>query len=247
LYEETYQAYKRGQYKVVLLYCNQALSDYKDKDLIPRFEYLRAIALGKTISTDTMVVALNKLVIRYATHPVTPMAKEMLLKYDKISKPVAQSNVAGSNAKNPDPSGSLVNVGADPFLQSNDTAVPDIYKLNLNQTHFYLMLVDGNKVNVNATKIRITDFIMKNFANANLSVNAIVLDDGWQMISISSFRNSQSAMDFFLTIGNNEYVFAKINNSDFRQMVISMDNYPVFYREKKYSGYMNFFKKYYLQ
>ena len=211
LYEETYQAYKRGQYKVVLLYCNQALSEYKDKDLIPRFEYLRAIALGKTVSTDTMVVALNKLVLRYATHPVTPLAKEMLVKYDKNSKAVAQNNTQANtnpgDSKNPNPASSQVNTGNNPFIQSSDTAVPDIYTVNLSQTHFYILMVDANKINVNATKIRITDFILKNFSNANLSVNAIVLDDGWQMISISSFRNSQSAMDFFLSIDNNEYVF----------------------------------------
>ena len=109
------------------------------------------------------------------------------------------------------------------------------------------MIVNGNNINVNATKIRISDFISKNFNNANLSVNAIVLDGGWQMISISSFRNSEAAMDFYLTISQNEYVLNSLNKSDFEQMVISMDNYPIFYREKKYSGYLNYFKKYYLK
>ena len=125
--------------------------------------------------------------------------------------------------------------------------VPDIYKLNLSQTHFYIMMVDGNNVNVNATKIRISDFISKNFNNANLSVNAIVLDAGWQMISISSFRNSQAAMDFYYTISQNEYVTTPISKTDYKQMVISIDNYPIFYREKKYNGYINFFRKNYLK
>jgi hypothetical protein len=107
--------------------------------------------------------------------------------------------------------------------------------------------VDGNKVNVNATKTRISDFISKSFATANLSVNAIVLDAGWQMISISSFRNSQAAMDFYNAVSINEYVTTPLSKSDYKQMVISIDNYPVFYREKKYNGYINFFRKYYLK
>jgi hypothetical protein len=246
LYEETYQAYKRGQYRMVLLYSNQAIADYKDKDMIPRFEYLRALSLAKTANVDTMVVALNKLVLSYPAHPITPLAKEILLKYDKSLPPAAQPATAGNT--NP---GDLTNPtkipAPDPFRQTNDTAVPDIYKLNLDQNHFYLMIVNGNTVNINATKVRISDFISKNFNNANLSVNAIVLDGGWQMISISSFRNSQAAMDFYLTISQNEYVLKPLNKSDFEQMVISMDNYPIFYREKKYNGYLNFFKKFYLQ
>ncbi|MFZ4547913.1 MAG: tetratricopeptide repeat protein [Bacteroidales bacterium] len=246
LYEETYQAYKRGQYRMVLLYSNQAIADYKDKDMIPRFEYLRALSLAKTMNVDTMVVALNKLVLSYPTHPITPVAKELLQKYDKSLPPVTQPAATGG-AKTGDLA-SQTNVPApDPFKQTNDTAVPDIYKLNLSQNHFYIMIVNGNNINVNATKIRISDFISKNFNNANLSVNAIVLEGGWQMISISSFRNSEAAMDFYLTISQNEYVLNSLNKSDFEQMVISMDNYPIFYREKKYSGYLNYFKKYYLK
>jgi hypothetical protein len=74
-----------------------------------------------------------------------------------------------------------------------------------------------------------------------------VLDGGWQMISISSFRNSAAAMDFYYAISQNEYVTTQLNKSDYKQMAISMDNYPIFYREKKYNGYLNFFKKHYLK
>ncbi len=246
LYEETYTAFKRGQYRMVLLYSDQAISEYKDKDLIPRFEYLRALSLGKTVSTDTMVVALNKLVLKSPNHPITPLAKELLQKYDKNAPPPpAQANV-NTNAPSTKPAAPAQSSIPDPFIQSSDTVVPDIYKLNLTQTHFYILMVDGNNVNVNATKIRVSDFISKDFNNANLSVNAIVLDGGWQMISISSFRNSVAAMDFYYAISKSEYVTAPISKSDFKQMVISIDNYPVFYREKKYNGYLNFFRKNYL-
>ena len=247
LYEETYQAFTRGQYRMVLLYSNQAIADYQDKDLIPRFEYLRALSLGKTISLDTMVVALNKLVKDNPSHPVVPSAKEILLKYDKNRPVVLQPNSGSGNNQTPD-SLNLTSVSTlGIFTQSNDTVVPDIYKLNLNQTHFYIMMVDGNKVNVNATKTRISDFISKSFATANLSVNAIVLDAGWQMISISSFRNSQAAMDFYNAVSVNDYVTSSLAKSDYQQMVISIDNYPIFYREKKYTGYINFFRKNYLK
>ena len=247
LYEETYQAFTRGQYRMVILYSNQAIADYKDKDLIPRFEYLRALSLGKTTSIDTMVVALNKLVLNNPTHPITSLAKEILQKYDKNKPAVTQQNNTGINTQPPDKANPSAVSAPDLFVQSNDTVVPDIYKLNLNQTHFYIMMVDGNKVNVNATKTRISDFISKSFATANLSVNAIVLDGGWQMISISSFRNSQGAMDFYNAVSVDSYVKSPLRNGEYKEMVISIDNYPIFYREKKYNGYYNFFKKNYLK
>ncbi|MDO9256559.1 MAG: hypothetical protein Q7U54_13660 [Bacteroidales bacterium] len=247
LYEETYQAFKRGQYRMVLLYSNQALAEYKDKDLVPRFEYLRALSLGKTLSIDTMVVALNKLVLAEPNHPISPLAKEIIQKYDKNQPAISKSNTTNTEASVADSSNKAIASGADLFIQSGDTTVPDIYKLNLTQTHFYIMMVDGNKVNVNATKTRISDFISKNFSAANLSVNAIVLDGGWQMISISSFRNSQAAMDFYNAVGQNEYVISSLRQGEYKQMIISIDNYPIFYREKKYNGYLNFFRKNYLK
>lgn len=234
IYEETYNAFTRGQYKMVLLYCNKAITDYKDKDLIPRFEYLRALSLGKTIGTDTMVVMLNKLITKYATHEVTPLAQDMVALYTKTPEPQPKQPLPGTELP-----------GTVPFSSTADTIIPDIYKFNAAQSHFYLMLADEKTVNVNAVKNRMSDFITKNFNPAGLTVNSIVLDGGWQMITVSSFRDSQAAMDFYKSIGNDNYVMAQIDQNSIRQMVISMENYPVFYREKKYDGYLNFFRKYY--
>jgi hypothetical protein len=192
-----------------------------------------------------MIVALNKLVLNAPNHPVTPLAKEILQQYDKSKPATSQANTGAGNTNTNDPLSTSAIAESAPFAQSNDTVVPNIYKLNLNQTHFSIMMVDGNTVNVNATKTRISDFILKNYSTANLSVNAIVLDAGWQMISISSFRDGKTAMEFYSAISQNEYITSTLKKSDYQLMVISIDNYPIFYREKKYNGYFNFFKKNY--
>lgn len=249
LYEETYQAYTRDQYRMVILYSDQAIGQYKDKDLIPRFQYLRAMSLGKTIGTDTMLVALNKLVLTYPTHPIAPVAQDIINKFGK-SQPTAIAAAASSTSTPTDnnaTSSAASTNSNDPFAAVGDTLIPDIYKANFNTSHFYIMMVNEKFVNVNATKIRISDFISKNFSTLNLSVNAIVIDGGWQMITVSSFRNSQAAMDFYKAISASDYIMAQLGKQDFKQMVISMENYPVFYREKKYDGYLNFFRANYLK
>ena len=222
LYEETYQAYTRGQYKLVLLYSNQAISEFKDRDLLPRFDFLKAMSLGKTIGIDTLVMSLKKLVEKYPNHEVTPIAQEIILKYAKKTTSSAVSMQGDSAA--------LAKTRLLPLSAVTDTLVPDIYKANPEQTHFYLMMADESTVNITAVKNRISDFITKNFGNLGLTVNSIVLDGGWQLITVSSFKNAKSAMDFYRTIGPDDYVMAKIDQNDIRQMVISMDNYPVFYR-----------------
>lgn len=248
LYEETYQAFERGQYRMVMLYCDEAISSFKDKDLLPRFEYLRAVSQGKIVSTDTMIVSLNKLLQKYSASPVTPLVQEILQKYNKQS---ATAQAANGTPASPKPQGTTTTPSqtAGPvqteYIFTSDTVVPDIYKFNPKQTHFFIMMVDQNTVNVNAMKVRITDFNLKNFQNDNITVNAIVLDNGWQMITVSSFGNSEKAMAYYNTIMQSDYVLSQLKSGGYRSFVISMENYPVFYREKKYQGYINFFNKNY--
>jgi len=242
LYEETYQAFTREQYRMVLLYSDEALNNYKDKELLPRFEYLRALSLAKVQNADSMLVALNQLVKKYPSSPVTPMARELLQKYGKTSPAGAPSPGQGT-AIGQDSAGVAKQQAG--FVMTGDTSVPDLYKFNPAQTHFYIMMLNEKNVNVNATKIRLTDFIGKNFRNDNLSVNAIILDGGWQMITISSFRNSQAAMNFYNSVKQDAYVMASLREGDYKHFIISMENYPVFYREKKYEGYINFFNRNY--
>ena len=245
LYEETYQAFTRGQYRMVLLYSDEAIKTYKDKDLLPKFEYLQALSYGKLENADTMVLMLNKIVKAYPSSSITPLAQEIIQKFGKgVPASLAGNSPAVTQSKSD--TSAVVTQTAN-FTPTNDTVVPSIYKYNPSQTHFYIMMLNENNVNVSATKIRISDFITKNFNNDNLSVNAIVLDGGWQMITISSFRNSKAAMNFYSTVKINEYVMATLQQGDYKHFVISMENYPVFYREKKYNGYINFFNKNYLK
>ncbi len=250
LYEETYQAFERGQYRMVLLYCDEATSTFKDKDLLPRFEYLKAVSQGKIISTDTMIVSLNKLLQKYPSSPVAPLVQEILQKYSKQTTS-ATAQATNTTPASPKPQGTVPaqNQSGGPvqteYIFTSDTVVPDIYKFNPKQTHFFIMMVDQNQVNVNAMKVRISDFDLKNFPNENITVNAIVLDNGWQMITVSSFGNSEKAMGYYNSIMQSEYVLSQLKSGAFRSFVISMENYPVFYREKKYQGYINFFDKFY--
>ena len=232
LYSETYRAFTKAQYKTVIIYSNEAISKFKDKDLLPKFEYLRALSLSKTENTDSMLVALSKLVKAYPNSEITPLARSIL----------------GANAKSP----VLINIRSElspinDSLNLADTLLPDLYNYSPNSSHFYVMLLDDKTANVNAIRVRITDFVTKNFSSDNLSINSVVLDEGWQMISVSSFRNMAKAMNFYQAIKQDTYVFAKLGAPSYKQFIIATENYPIFYREKNTDGYMRFFNRKYLQ
>ena len=66
------------------------------------------------------------------------------------------------------------------------------------------------------------------------------------MITVNNFDNDEKAMDYYISIQNNPYIFTKLENSGgYDDFVISAENYPIFYRNKDIKQYLRFFEKYY--
>lgn len=229
LYEETYLAFERGQYRTAILYSNEAISNYQDATLIPRFAFLKAVSLGKTMSTDTMKVELKQLINDYPQSEVVEYARLIL----------GEEEATGGTAA----------------LSKEDERVSDslkktmdfsMYKFNPQATHFYALIVNGNEVNVYGTKVRITDFNTRNYSTENLQVNSVLLDDTWQMITISSFNELSKALKYFNGIRDDSYIFSGMREGSYDQFLISAENYPGFFKEKNTAAYQQFFKKNYL-
>jgi len=75
----------------------------------------------------------------------------------------------------------------------------------------------------------------------------VILDNNWQMISVSNFADMKKTLDYYNGIRINDYVFSKMQPDDFRQFIISSDNYPIFYKNKDIETYLKFFNKYYIK
>lgn len=226
LYEETYQAFKSELYRTVIIYSNDAISNYTGHDLIPQFSYLRALALGKTVNPDTMRVELAQLVKAYPTSPVVPYANMII-------------------GDKPKTTGNLVQ-GGDQEKDKRDVPVNlSIYSLDKAASHFYVLVVDGNAVNVYGVKVRINDFNSRNYSLKNLQVNSVVMEENKQMITVSSFSNSDDAMAYYNHIISDSYIFSGMQEGTFDQFVISSSNYPVFFKDKKIPTYLYFFDQNY--
>jgi len=227
LYEETWLAFNNQQYYMVLHNADLAFTEFpSDTGLIPRFEYLRAMALGKVEVVDSLVVALQSIVNKYPNHEVKPLAMNIL---EYLSK---QRNANGDPVA-PDPT------------QPEDPSVK-LYTYTPNSIHFFILIVDGSRVDVNALKIKLSDFNSKYFRLDELQINSLMLDNTREMITINNFYDAQKAVDYYLSIKANPYVYNKLENvGDYSDFVISVENYPVFYKNKDANLYKRFFEKNY--
>jgi tetratricopeptide (TPR) repeat protein len=223
LYEDTYKAYKGNQHQMVVIYSNEAENSYPDSPLLPKFAYLRALAKGGMHNQDTLIVQLKRFIASYPSSDIIPMAQSILAGYGIEGFEDEEGKVA---------------------VQQE---APSIYSFSPEQNHFFVLVVDHNKTNVDATRIRISDYNTRNYKLDNLSVNTVLIDDNNQMISVSNFAGITKAMAYYNAINESDYVFSPQLRRDSQFFVISSDNYPVFYRDKAIDTYMEFFRKHYFQ
>jgi tetratricopeptide (TPR) repeat protein len=228
LYAETFKAFNNGQYYMVLNNAGIASARFQnDTSLMPKFEYLRALSLGKIEVEDSLVVALQGIIKKYPKSSVKPLAVNLLNYLSSRKGGQGGSMVPGDST-----------IKEEPELK--------IYTPHPASVHFYVLLVDGSKIDVNALKIKIADFNNKFFSMEELQVNSLLLDNTTEMVTVNNFDDAKKATDYYLTIKQSKYVFTKLENTgDYTDFVISIENYPIFYRNKNKDLYLKFFQRNY--
>jgi len=227
LYEETWIAFNNQQYYMVLHNSDQAISSFpNDTSLLPRFDYLRALALGKVEIVDSLVNALQGIIKKYPSSEVKPLAMN-ILEYLSLQRNAQGEPIVADPGKPEDPGLKL-------------------YSFNPNSIHFFILIVESTKVDVNALKIKISDFNTKYFSLDNLQVNSLLLDNNREMITVNNFEDAGKAYEYYQSIKASPYVYTKLENvGNYSDFVISVENYPVFYKNKDTGIYARFFKQKY--
>lgn len=227
LYKKAYQAWLDKEYYIVMSYADYAIDTYEDTALIPKFDYLKALSLGKIEVTDSLIVALRKIVAQYPKSSVKPLAENILAQ-------LTNSNSDKETKKN----------------QKEKALRQSPYKHHKKKdAHFYVFVINTKEVNipVHALKVRVSDFNKENYRLMELNINSILLDDQHQIITVGNFKDDKTALSYLNHISTSEYVYANMSPETHDSFVISTSNYPIFYREKNVKNYLEFFKKDYLK
>jgi tetratricopeptide (TPR) repeat protein len=225
LYKETYNAYKAGNWDSVLARSNRASTLFGgDTSLIPKFLFLKALAYGKNKDSVNIIKTLNSIIDLYPASPVKPMAQDLLDFWTGQAKAFSSSSA------------------------NNTSSSLKGYLFDENAIHLYSMIVTVSKnIKISELKNLLSDFNTKNFSTANLTINNLFLDNTRQIITISNFPDKAKAMLYFNLLKNDKDVFAKLTPADYKQFVISVDNYSPMFKNKDIDNYYIFFQENYLK
>jgi tetratricopeptide (TPR) repeat protein len=225
-YKRTYQAFEKGQYLLSLHHANQALSKAEEHPLKANFLYIKALSSAQTSVVDSLYANLEDLVNHYPNAEITPQAKDILERRGKALEPL--NTIAEAT-----------DVSQDELLKE----ALALYTVNAEDKQFVLIILDSEKINVNAIQVRIQDFNKKQ--TSNLSLTSYPFVDQEYIISIGEFKNQEEAMRYYMSFTSDSYVFPDVLRNDSKTFVISAENYSRFFNDKNIEKYESFFKEKY--
>ncbi len=221
-YARTFDAYKNGQYQRVRMNVERARALYSnDTMLMPRFEFLDAISVGYLEVVDSMAYALYRLVDKYPTSSIKPHALEILLKANE-----------------------MYNLGlpVESARKKEDAVEEKVspYKYNPNDEYYVMIICNTKNVRVNPLKVRLNDFNKDSFRMLQLEVKNLVLNKQESIITIETFENESKAADYRTAMFITDYLFGGIKEDQYKVLLISKTNYPIFFNNKNVDEYIDF-------
>ena len=228
LYEDTYLSYKAEQYFQVIAKSDLALATYGDTiDLAPRFEYLRAVSIGRVDIIDSLVANLQRIILKYPNSEIKTLSQGLLAHIVQDHPELADEN--------------FVLPGEEPV----EPEKPSPYQYNGSGQHMFMMVVDSREIRLNPFKVKVSDHNQKFHRLENLTVNSLVLDKQNYIVTVGNFNNASKALDYLDGIIISDYVYADVKRGTYHTFVISTENYPIFFKEKDLEEYRKFYGKHY--
>lgn len=224
LYLETYQAFLKNQYYTVIINTEKAEQEYTNHELTPKFEFLKALVSGRTESQDSLESQLNRLIAKHPTSEITPLAEDML-------RTLSGMDLEDYKLKN------------DSTVAAAATAsAASIYTTSNISGNQFIVIALKNSRDVNAIKIRFSDFNKEHYKFDNLVLNNIVWYDDYQIITVGLFKNRTNSIKYYYHIIDDPYLMGLIKKNDYFIYILSADNYPKFYQAKDPINYKTFFE-----
>lgn len=224
-YASTYSFFNNKEYFKTIDYCIKSDSLYPNNELRPKFALLKAHSFAYSGKMQDYETELNNIIKTHPKSDEKPLAENMLA---VLSKYKASNNGTLPDINKPDnDSASLAN------------KYP--YKYDSTSLYFYVMVIDMMNADINELKIRYSDYNNKYFGLSKLTISAFFLDDYRQMITVSKFQNLESALIYYNAVKEDKEIFDKYHPRDIQQFVISTDNYPILYKNKKVEQYLKYF------
>lgn len=232
LYAQAYDAFLAGNYSYALDLVSQSETMEKNLEQQAQFFFLKALVVGKTSDTGKFIHELTYVTENFQGTRVHEPAQNLLAFLGTSLPETAQAETESRDGRRQRGDGQATAVESSIFTYKPEAV------------HFHVLVVNTRRLQIRQLRSDINAFNRENFAENNLNISTLFFDEGRQLITITNFADAQKAYDYSQAL--KAAMIQKGHNTDhYNGLIISVDNYPVFYQERKLKEYEEFFEAVY--
>ena len=227
-YEETFQAFQKGDYKNAFDRCQDAPEKYGSQNpLMAKFALLSALCVGNLQGNEAYCKALSEVIGRYPETSESTRAKE-------IARLLACKGfeVAEQPKKKNDP-------------------IDDAFTREDDKLHYLVVALKGDNVRLDDVKNAISDYNRENHKLEQLRISNIFLGVDTQnpLVVIRKFDNREQAMRYYNEVKNQADFLGETEKKKYTKefFTVTQENYRRILKNKTLDGYREFFQENYLK
>ncbi|OYU96879.1 MAG: hypothetical protein CFE21_00920 [Bacteroidetes bacterium B1(2017)] len=218
-YEKMYRAYTEGNYAGAMDMKNTMDKTYPGNSLKPKIDLLNAFCIGKTKDREAFKKALQEVSATHKGLDVAKTAEDYLEVLNRDDKKAA-------------------------FIGKDTTNANLEFDLETETPFYYVLAINNKKIDFNEIVTQYAAFNDAYAADANLKVNSIMSNEGYQLVTIREFPNMKAAYDYLGILRATDFKNKKINYTENTpEYIISTKNFRKVLKDQKVEKFVDFFKK----
>ncbi|NQU84330.1 MAG: hypothetical protein HQ541_01085, partial [Mariniphaga sp.] len=120
------------------------------------------------------------------------------------------------------------------------------YNQEIEKPHLFVFVVPLEGINSETFISAIGQFNDTVSSELNLTIEEQALDDFRNMVKINGLPDKETAMQYFRQLVQERSLFVPLGNAEYRNFLITEENFGIFLEEKNITEYMDFYKRIYL-
>jgi tetratricopeptide (TPR) repeat protein len=217
-YRQTYEMYQLGDFYGVIRNSDTAMSRYREDPIIPKFQFLKVLAVGKTEDIMVFTQAL-----------------------DSLSKSSPDPEIAERSASI---LAFIMDTDEEVKIETEKIEAEEIYQADSTGNFSYGLFVSGT-VDINQLKFEFINLNLDLFPRKTFDVVHQELDQGVTAVLVRRFSDMEQANDYYNKAFRNDKIFEVLKDTEYRLFIISEGNERILTKDKGANKYWLFYQKHY--
>lgn len=220
VYNNAFREWENGNPAAAIDICNNALNEFHDSELLPKFMLLKAYALAPSLNEKSLKDELMEITTMFPESEEAGRASEIIAYLNKKVPELKEEEE--------------IQIA----VQLYDTLDSPPYR--------FLLITKEISLDLNRLTFDVINYNIDNYTNENYNTRGELIVDKYLSITVGTFDDISTAMNYYNNFNPSEILRAT-GEGEILTFIISSSNYESFIADKDANRYYLFFRENYLK